>query len=180
MCFGAVTRPACRGGRSTSLGCVARRIGGWLDGPSEPLPKGHWPGRRLGLPESGPGAVASTGRRVLALLVDLAVGALIGALLNGLLTDPDAVQRSVSSNGAFAVQVIVLQALTGQSIGMRLAGIRVAHVRRLSVVPGFLPAAIRTGLLILVVPALITDRDGRGLHDRAAGTVVLRAGEQTG
>jgi uncharacterized RDD family membrane protein YckC len=28
-------------------------------------------------------------------------------------------------------------------------------------------------LLLLFIPALIWDRDGRGLHDRAAGTVVL-------
>ena len=38
-----------------------------------------------------------------------------------------------------------------------------------------MPVALRTALLLLLVPALITDRDGRGLHDRAAGTVVVRA-----
>jgi uncharacterized RDD family membrane protein YckC len=37
------------------------------------------------------------------------------------------------------------------------------------------PAALRTALLMLLIPALISDRDGRGLHDRAAGTVVVRA-----
>jgi uncharacterized RDD family membrane protein YckC len=30
-------------------------------------------------------------------------------------------------------------------------------------------------LLCLLIPALIWDRVGRGLHDRAAGTVVVRA-----
>jgi uncharacterized RDD family membrane protein YckC len=29
-------------------------------------------------------------------------------------------------------------------------------------------------LLGLLIPAVIWDRDGRGLHDRAAGTVVIR------
>jgi len=29
-------------------------------------------------------------------------------------------------------------------------------------------------LLVLLVPALVMDRDGRGLHDRAAGAVVVR------
>ena len=32
---------------------------------------------------------------------------------------------------------------------------------------------LRTFLLCLAVPALIWDRDGRGLHDKAAGSVVL-------
>jgi uncharacterized RDD family membrane protein YckC len=34
---------------------------------------------------------------------------------------------------------------------------------------------VRTVLLCLVIPAFIWDRDGRGLHDKAAGTVVVRA-----
>jgi hypothetical protein len=32
----------------------------------------------------------------------------------------------------------------------------------------------RTLLLMLVVPAVVWDRDGRGLHDRLSGTVELR------
>ena len=34
-------------------------------------------------------------------------------------------------------------------------------------------AVLRTALLLLLIPALIWDRDGRGLHDRAAGTAVV-------
>ena len=41
-------------------------------------------------------------------------------------------------------------------------------------VPGLLRAAVRTGLLLLVVPAVVQDGDGRSLHDRAAGTVIVR------
>lgn len=33
---------------------------------------------------------------------------------------------------------------------------------------------LRTVLLFLALPALIWDRDGRGLHDRVAGTVEVR------
>jgi uncharacterized RDD family membrane protein YckC len=33
---------------------------------------------------------------------------------------------------------------------------------------------IRTVLLCLVIPPVVYDADGRGLHDRAAGTIVLR------
>ena len=34
---------------------------------------------------------------------------------------------------------------------------------------------VRTLLLCLAIPALVWDRDQRGLHDRIAGTVLIRA-----
>ena len=158
---------------------MARWTGTWLSGLAaagvDRHAEGSWPGQRHGLPADGPGSAATTGSRVAALLVDLLVGALVGALLNSALTDPSALQSSLSSNGAFALQVVLLQALTGQSIGMRLLGIRVARLGALDVPPGFLPVAVRTALIFLVVPAVVLDRDGRGLHDKAGGTVVLRA-----
>ncbi len=82
--------------------------------------------------------------------------------------------RAISSNGAFALEVLLLTALTGQSLGMRLLGIRVVRLADRDGAPGFLPAAIRTALLMLLLPALVFDRDGRGLHDKAAGTAVVR------
>jgi hypothetical protein len=33
---------------------------------------------------------------------------------------------------------------------------------------------VRTLLLAVVAPALVIDTDGRAMHDRAAGTVMLR------
>ena len=150
-------------------------MGDWLDGPAEPLPDGAWAGQRLGRPQSGPGAVAPTGARLLALLVDLVVGGLVGALVFSFLDDPGPAMRSTLGTAAFAVQLVVLQSLTGQSIGMRLARIRVALVSAPSELPGLLPVAIRTALICLVLPPLLMDADGRGLHDKAAGTVVLRA-----
>ena len=183
MCFDPVTRaPALDGGSAPwrlAFAGMARWTGTWLSGLAaagvERYPEGSWPGDRLGLPADGPGAVATTGSRVAALFVDLLVGGLVGALVNSSLGDPSALQSSLSTNGAFALQVVLLQALTGQSIGMRLVGIRVARLAAPDVPPGFLPVAVRTALLFLVVPAVILDRDGRGLHDKAGGTVVLRA-----
>ena len=35
-------------------------------------------------------------------------------------------------------------------------------------------AVLRTALIALVLPPLVRDADGRGLHDRAAATVVVR------
>ena len=40
--------------------------------------------------------------------------------------------------------------------------------------PGPGAALLRTGLLCLVIPAVIWDASGRGMHDVAAGTVILR------
>ncbi len=40
---------------------------------------------------------------------------------------------------------------------------------------GLWRALVRTALIALVVPPLVFDRDGRGLHDMAAGTVVVHA-----
>lgn len=39
---------------------------------------------------------------------------------------------------------------------------------------GVLRVLLRTLLLALVIPALIWDRDGRGLHDRLARAVQVR------
>jgi len=40
---------------------------------------------------------------------------------------------------------------------------------------GFWWSLVRTILLLTVIPPLVTDRDLRGLHDRAANTIVIRA-----
>jgi uncharacterized RDD family membrane protein YckC len=140
----------------------------------EPQPAAR--GASLDLPPDGPGSVASLARRAWGFLLDLAAGALIGGLVNTVVVDPDPLQRTLAVNGAFAVQVVVLVALTGQSLGMRLAGLRVLRLADRGGAPGIVPAVVRTALLMLVLPAVVTDRDGRGLHDLAAGTVVVRAG----
>ncbi len=158
---------------------MARWTGTWLSGLGaagvDTGQRDGWRGRRLGLPAEGPGAVATTGSRVAAFVVDVLVGALIGGLVNGL-TDPSSGQRALVGNGAFALEVLLLTALTGQSIGMRVLGLRVQRLSAPDAAPGFLPAALRTALLVLLLPALVFDRDGRGLHDKAAGTVVVRTG----
>jgi hypothetical protein len=57
---------------------------------------------------------------------------------------------------------------------MYLAGLRVIRVSADAPID---PLRIlgRTALLCLFVPALIFDRDGRGMHDRLTDTAVVRA-----
>jgi uncharacterized RDD family membrane protein YckC len=73
----------------------------------------------------------------------------------------------------FGAEDWLLTAFTGFTIGKRLVGIRVA---RLDGQPVGLPRAFaRTLLLMLVLPAMMMDRDLRGFQDKVANTVVIRA-----
>lgn len=130
-----------------------------------------YPGEGLGLPEHGPMSVASMGRRVLALLVDWLLCMLIAYWLTG---------SQFWTIAVFAVEVYLLTAMAGITVGKRLLGIRVIRAHGSpdggpqAAPVGFLWALVRTLLLLAVVPALLSDRDLRGLHDRAADTVVVR------
>ncbi len=124
-------------------------------------------GASLGLPGDGPGSLASFGSRVVAFCVD----ALGSALVAGLFTAPDLPGNWALA--AFAAVTVVSLLLVGQTPGMRLLGLRLAHPRqgqRLAV----WRAVVRTALLCLLVPALVVDSDGRGLHDRLTDTAVVR------
>lgn len=67
---------------------------------------------------------------------------------------------------------MLLLATTGTTVGKRLFGLRVVRLDgRRATIPQVL---LRTLLLCLVVPALVWDRDTRGLHDKAVGTVEVR------
>lgn len=144
-------------------------MGTWLSGPgltAGRIPR-KWRGERLGLPENGPGSVPSTGRRAVAVLLDI----LLSALVAGLFTAPE-LPRNWSLL-AWALIMIVPTALFGRTPGMVALGIQVVRVDNRPMV-GFWRAAVRTALIFPVIPAVIWDVDNRGLHDRLTGTVVVR------
>jgi uncharacterized RDD family membrane protein YckC len=159
-----------------------RDLGSWLSGPGSsgsdgPLPPQAWPGELLGLPEQGPRSVAGFGVRVGALLLDWLGSALIvGLVSGGRYGFGAAPQEAVASQGwtlaLFATQLIVLTWLGGASAGQRIVGIGAAPLGRERI--GLLEAIVRTVLICLVIPPLVYDRDRRGLHDRAARTIVVR------
>jgi len=122
-----------------------------------------YPGEKFGLPKDGPRSVASMGRRLGALLIDWFACTLIALA---------AFHSQYLTLAVFAVEVYVLTALTGLTLGKRLVGIRVVRLDGKPV--GFGWALVRTVLLLAVIPPLFTDRDLRGLHDRAANTIVIR------
>jgi uncharacterized RDD family membrane protein YckC len=126
-----------------------------------------YPGQRFGLPESGPRSVAGVGRRLGALIIDwLACSAIAFAIFH---TQRDS---QLATYAFFAAEDWLLTALTGYTLGKRLLGIRVARIDGRPV--GLAMGLIRTVLLLLVVPPLVLDKDLRGLHDRAARTIVIR------
>jgi len=140
----------------------------WLGGARAAGADLGYPGERLGLPEKGPGAVAGYGRRVLALFIDWGLSLLVASLLARTF-DWEPAQRSLWTLVVFAIMAWLLVGLLGTTIGKRLCGIRVTRLDGRPV--GLLWGLARVALIVLVVPALIWDRDYRGLHDRAANTV---------
>jgi len=138
-------------------------VGSWLDGG--PRPTGQYLGQRLGLPAHGPGSLAPFARRVIALGIDWALCLLISNAFFG--GDPWA------TLGVFALENVALVGTIGTTVGHRLLGLRV--VRLGGRAAGIVRAVGRTVLICAVIPAVVWDADGRGLHDRLAGTVLLRS-----
>lgn len=110
-------------------------------------------------------------RRFGALLVDWVIAQLVVVLVLRIDTTTGGT-AALAPVGVFALYTVLLLALTGgATFGHRLFGLQVWKVR-----PGAfaLQVVIRTLLLCLVVPAVLTSRDGRGFHDVAAGTRIVR------
>ena len=150
-------------------------IGSWLLGPKATLENQGiefgFPGARLGLPETGPGAVATFGRRLVALCIDwFACLAISHAILR--ITQGTQYDASLMTLGLFAAQALLFTLLLGGTFGQLAlgVGVRTINGQRLGVVATIL----RVALLCLAIPALIWDRDGRGLHDLVARSVAVR------
>lgn len=140
------------------------RVDGYAGSMPEIPVESRYPGERLGFPETGRGSVARAGRRIAALAIDWACAVLISVAF--FQYDPWA------TTAIFAVVQIVFIPTIGGSPGHRVLGMRVVRLGGGWV--GLWRPIVRTVLLVLVIPAVIWDADQRGLHDKAAGTVLLR------
>jgi uncharacterized RDD family membrane protein YckC len=131
---------------------------------------GDWAGKRLGLPETGPRSVGRFGRRIGAIAIDWGLSLLISwAFFH---------YDSWATLGIFAVEQVLFIALLSGSIGHLIVGLRVVPLTGGWV--GVWRPAARTVLLCLVIPAVIWDKDQRGLHDKIAGTVLVRNQRRAG
>ena len=132
------------------------------EGPAEEI----YPGKRLGLPSTGSGSVASMGRRIAAFVIDIVLSALVAWLI----TAPEPPQNM--SLLVWALMTVVTVGLFGITPGQAVLGIRVVPIGGGSLVGAW--AIPRTVLVFLLIPPLLVNVDGRGLHDRLCRTVVLR------
>ncbi len=114
---------------------------------------------------------AGLGRRLAALVIDWAVSVLV-ALVLFRQAAYGSVDSSVATLFVFAAEVIVLTWLTGASFGQRILGLHVVRLDGSRL--GLGRVALRTLLICLVIPAVVYDAQGRGLHDRAVGSRVVR------
>jgi uncharacterized RDD family membrane protein YckC len=145
-------------------------------GPSEEF---RFPGNRLGLPEDGPGSVAGWGRRILALFLDWLLAALIASAVTSKPMWAGGNDYSTAQLVTFFAMTAILTGLAGGTIGHRICGLRVLNIKAggatgYAAQVGLLGGVVRALLICLLIPAVVYDRDRRGLHDRAANTVVVR------
>ena len=158
---------------------MPRWTGTWLQGPGVTLGElrdpSTWPGSRLGLAREGSGAVAPSSVRAFAFVVDIVASALVASLIASQLDKPSDLVRQLIPYGVLLAEHVAFVALTGQTLGMRMMGIKVVRLKDVTRPPGFLTALGRTvPLLVTAGLAGFFTRDGRGVHDLLAGCVVVR------
>lgn len=163
---------------------MGRVTGSWLSGPQIGSPDSiEYRGADLGLPQSGPGSLATGWTRVLGLLIDwvLAYG------LSLLFTPLSSPYLGTIVLGVWFVIGVLAVSVFGFTPGQFVAGMRVMRVdlgadrataevtgRTSPAAVGIVRAVARQLLIVFLVPALINDYNGRALHDRATGTALIR------
>ncbi|WP_205669398.1 RDD family protein [Amycolatopsis suaedae] len=157
---------------------MARWTGEWLPGTREQegdARADRWRGERFGLPESGVGAIAAGGRRLLGLLVDLVLASLVTSLFYPPKFDQPEVMQTFNlwSVVTWAAITMIPVALFSFTPGMAVVGIRVARLDG-GVMVGLWRAVVRGVLTFVIIPAAVRNADGRSLLDRATRTVVIR------
>jgi hypothetical protein len=129
----------------------------------------NWPGQRLGLPEAGPRSIARLGRRIAGIVIDWGLAYLVSWAF---FRTTDGGADPWVTLGIFAAEQYVFLLFLGGGIGHLILRMRVVPMRGGYL--GLWRPLVRTLLLCLAIPALIWDADQRGLHDKAAGTVLVR------
>jgi uncharacterized RDD family membrane protein YckC len=115
----------------------------------------------------------SLGRRFAALMVDwLACYFIVTASTGGV--GAMAPNRSLSVLALFFVEIAILSALQGATLGHRLFGIRIIRFADGGAISP-VQALIRSALLVTVIFAVTFDENGRGIHERLSGSVLTRS-----
>jgi uncharacterized RDD family membrane protein YckC len=123
------------------------------------------------MPREGAGSMGRFGRRVLAAVIDWTICQLIAYAVFRV-PFGEAGPHSFTPLAVFAVENLLLVSTVGYTLGHRIVGLRVQSLDGRLARP--FQALVRTVLLCLFLPAMFWDKDGRGLHDKAAGTLIVR------
>jgi uncharacterized RDD family membrane protein YckC len=139
------------------------------------MPAAHVRGERLGLPIEGRGSLATFGRRAAAFAIDSILSGLFAALV--VAPNPELPGVTNRLPGLWSLLPLGLMYVfgllfAGKTLGQHLMGLRTIRVDRVAAVNPW-RAIVRTALLLILVPAVIIDRDGRGMHDRVTDTAVI-------
>lgn len=105
----------------------------------------------------------SLGRRVIALLIDWFVAVFAAALVTGTAVSGEGATNPFVVLGVFWFYSVVTVGLLGFTIGKRLVAIGVHNPQGRAI--GLPMAALRQALVCVVIPTLVTNNEGRGLHD---------------
>lgn len=150
----------------------------WLEGPQLPGENeatgeiSSCPGESFGIPKEGPGSLASLFSRMGALLIDWIICMALAWLIT-LQTDVLG-HYSTLTWLLFLVWRTISVWLFAQSPGHAVMGIGVGRIDKPDERVGFVRALVRTFFTLFLFPPIIQDTDGRGMHDRATGTAVVR------
>lgn len=151
----------------------------WLEGPEipgayeDPTRPSSYPGESFNLPQEGPGSLSSLFPRMMALLADWLAAGLIALLLRQAWSDLGD-QATVTLLVFFFWRLFTVW-LFAQTPGHALLGIGVARVDKAEQRVGFVRSLVRIVLTCFILPPIVQDTDGRGLHDRATGTAVIKS-----
>ncbi len=113
-----------------------------------------------------------TGKRILALIFDWVSAILVVQVI------PNGPAYGTQSNSLltlliFAFEVTLFTWMMGSSFGQRIVGIRVRDFS-IDKNPTLLQSLFRTLLIVVLIPPLLADSEGRGLHDRLAKTKLIK------
>lgn len=148
----------------------------WLDGPEIPAEhlagaQSRWPGEHLGLPERGPGALASVARRSAGVCIDWTICWIVAAFVR--MFTHQLGGTATLTLMLFGILGIISVTIFARTPGQAVLGMGVARIDDRNARVGFGRAVARTVFTMFVLPAAMVDTDGRGMHDRATGTAVV-------
>ena len=112
-------------------------------------------------------------KRILALIFDWGAAILVVQVIpNG--PDYGTQSNSLLTLIVFATEVTLFTWMMGSSFGQRIVGLRVIDFYSDSN-PTFVQSLFRTLLIVVLIPPLLADSEGRGLHDRLAKTKLIKS-----